>query len=270
MPNCAGHARRDLRPVAAGRRPGADQRRFRAPELDTSSGTRASGSARHRRPGHAARLEAPRLRGRTTRPSSPRRPSCVSVLHGAGERRSHSWARARRSGRRGATRCAGCSGACAVADIAMLMYTSGTTAHPKGCRLLARGARAHRPDVRRAALPDAPGDRQFNPLPLFHLATILPFNGCLAVGATLIGMEHFEPGAALELLQAERCTVAFPAFDADLARDPRPPATSRTPTSRALRLVNVNGDPELTAPDRGPDAARRPRSRPTARPRAAA
>ena len=45
--------------------------------------------------------------------------------------------------------------------------------------------------------PMVAGDRQFNPLPLFHLATILPFNGCLAVGAAMIGMEHFEPGAAL-------------------------------------------------------------------------
>ena len=135
----------------------------------------------------------------------------------------------------------------AVSDVAMLMYTSGTTAHPKGCRL------SHEALVRTGRMfgeqrfPMRAGDRQFNPLPLFHLATILPFNGCLAVGATMIGMEFFEPQAALELIQAERCTVAFPAFtliwqsmldhpdfaDADLSN---------------VRLVNVNGDPELTRP----------------------
>jgi fatty-acyl-CoA synthase len=135
----------------------------------------------------------------------------------------------------------------AVADVAMLMYTSGTTANPKGCRL------SHEALVRTGRVfgeerfPMVAGDRQFNPLPLFHLATILPFNGCLAVGATMVGMEYFEPGAALALLQDERCTVAFPAFtliwqamldhpdfkDADLS---------------SVRLVNVNGDPELTRP----------------------
>jgi fatty-acyl-CoA synthase len=135
----------------------------------------------------------------------------------------------------------------AVSDVAMLMYTSGTTAHPKGCRL------SHEALVRTGRVfgeerfPMRAGDRQFNPLPLFHLATILPFNGCLAVGATMIGMEYFEPKAALELIEGERCTVAFPAFTLIWQAMLDHPDFARADLS-AVRLVNVNGDPELTRP----------------------
>ncbi|HET6507030.1 MAG TPA: AMP-binding protein [Baekduia sp.] len=135
----------------------------------------------------------------------------------------------------------------AVTDTAMLMYTSGTTAHPKGCRM------AHEPLVRlgrvfaQERFPMAAGDRQFNPLPLFHMATLLPFNACLAAGATFVGMEHFEPGPALELLARERCTVAFPAFDLIWAAMLDLPEFDAADLS-ALRLINVNGDRErLTA-----------------------
>ena len=129
----------------------------------------------------------------------------------------------------------------------MLMYTSGTTAHPKGCRL------SHEALVRTGRVfgehrfPMRPGDRQFNPLPLFHLATILPFNGCLAVGAAMIGMAHFEPGAALALMREERCTVAFPAFTLIWQAMLDHPDFTAADLS-AIRLVNVNGDPELTRP----------------------
>src|SRR3954471_23108884 len=78
----------------------------------------------------------------------------------------------------------------AISDVAMLMYTSGTTAHPKGCRLTHEGLVRTGRVFGERRFPMLAGDRQFNPLPLFHLATILPFNGCLAVGAALIGMEH--------------------------------------------------------------------------------
>ena len=97
------------------------------------------------------------------------------------------------------------------ADPAMIMYTSGTTSHPKGCVI------SHESLVRTGRIfgeqrfPMRHGDRMWDPLPLFHLASILPFNGCLTVGATYVGLEHFEPGAALRML--EQCTVAFAAFD---------------------------------------------------------
>jgi fatty-acyl-CoA synthase len=130
-----------------------------------------------------------------------------------------------------------------VRDVAMLMYTSGTTSQPKGCRL------SHEALVRTGRVfglerfPMRHGDRMWNPLPLFHLATILPFNGCLATGATFVGMHRFDAGEALTLLEEEHCTTAFPAFDLIWAAVLDHPAFASADLS-ALRLVNVNGVPE--------------------------
>jgi fatty-acyl-CoA synthase len=134
----------------------------------------------------------------------------------------------------------------AVRDPAMLMYTSGTTANPKGCLI------SHESLVRTGRIfgierfPTRHGDRVWDPLPLFHLASILPFNGCLETGATYIGMEHFDAGEALTALESERCTCAFPAFDLIWIAVQDHPRFADTDLSR-IRLVNVNGVPEKLA-----------------------
>jgi len=130
-----------------------------------------------------------------------------------------------------------------VRDVAMLMYTSGTTSQPKGCRL------SHEALVRTGRVfglerfPMRHGDRMWNPLPLFHLATLLPFNGCLATGATFVGMARFDAGEGLALLEEERCTTAFPAFDLIWGAVLDHPDFAERDLS-VLRLVNVNGVPE--------------------------
>ena len=134
----------------------------------------------------------------------------------------------------------------AVRDPAMLMYTSGTTAHPKGCLI------SHESLVRTGRIfgnerfPTRQGDRVWDPLPLFHLASILPFNGCLDTGATYVGMVHFDPGEALTVLESERCTCAFAAFDLIWIAVQDHPRFADTDLSR-IRLVNVNGVPEKLA-----------------------
>jgi fatty-acyl-CoA synthase len=134
----------------------------------------------------------------------------------------------------------------AVRDPAMLMYTSGTTANPKGCLI------SHESLVRTGRIfgnerfPTRHGDRVWDPLPLFHLASILPFNGCLETGATYVGMVHFEPGDALTVLESERCTCAFAAFDLIWIAVQDHPRFAVTDLSR-IRLVNVNGVPEKLA-----------------------
>ncbi len=131
----------------------------------------------------------------------------------------------------------------AVRDTALLMYTSGTTANPKGCLI------SHESLVRTGRIfglgrfPTRHGDRVWDPLPLFHLASILPFNGCLETGATYVGMVHFDAGEALSVLESERCTCAFPAFDLIWIAVQDHPRFARTDLSR-IRLVNVNGVPE--------------------------
>lgn len=134
----------------------------------------------------------------------------------------------------------------AVRDIAMLMYTSGTTANPKGCLI------SHESLVRTGRIfglerfPTRHGDRVWDPLPLFHLASILPFNGCLETGATYVGMVHFDAGDALGVLESEGCTCAFPAFDLIWIAVQDHPRFAETDLSR-IRLVNVNGVPEKLA-----------------------
>ena len=126
-------------------------------------------------------------------------------------------------------------------DVAMLLYTSGTTSHPKGCLLTHAALVDTAYTFGTERFPTVAGDRMWNPLPLFHLATLLPFNGCLHTGAAFIGCVRFDPKVALEALAT--CTVAFAAFDLIWAAVLDHPDFASTDLS-SLRLVNVNGTPE--------------------------
>ena len=100
----------------------------------------------------------------------------------------------------------------AIRDIAMMMYTSGTTADPKGCPT------THEALVRTAVTGSrncfelTEVDRLWDPLPLFHMSAILPLIGCLDAGATYITLTHVEPGACIQQMRDESCTFMFSAF----------------------------------------------------------
>ena len=97
-------------------------------------------------------------------------------------------------------------------DVAVMMYTSGTTANPKGCPL------SHEALVRTSvsACSDrfelTAADRFWDPLPLFHMSAILPLIGCLEAGAAYITLTHFEPELGIAQLRDERATVCFSTF----------------------------------------------------------
>ena len=131
-----------------------------------------------------------------------------------------------------------------LGDTAIMMYTSGTTADPKGCPLthemLSRTAHAMAHERYRLTA----ADRFWDPLPMFHMSSILPFLACLDVGATFLPMRHFEAHEALAQLEGERATVAFPSFPAlmlDLIQHPDFPARDLS----ALRIVNNVAPPEM-------------------------
>ena len=93
----------------------------------------------------------------------------------------------------------------------LMMYTSGTTAAPKGCpfthEALARAAFAI---VDRFELTEE--DRFWDPLPLYHLAGLLLLLSNWMAGATFVSQLHWDPGDGLRLMSDERCTFCYPTF----------------------------------------------------------
>lgn len=96
-------------------------------------------------------------------------------------------------------------------DDLLLIYTSGTTANPKGC---VHDVSAFLETARLTAetMGAGEGDVVWDPLPLFHTGGLLPLLGALDHGATFCSTTHFEPDAALAMLERERVTAAYPAF----------------------------------------------------------
>ncbi len=131
-------------------------------------------------------------------------------------------------------------------DVAMLMYTSGTTAKPKGCLLTHEALVRHGGNVARSRFFLAKGDRYWDPLPLFHIGGIVPMLSCLATTATFVHAGHFDPDVALEQIEKERCTVAYPAFETLWLQVLNHPRFGSTDLSR-LRLIQNIASPERLA-----------------------
>lgn len=101
----------------------------------------------------------------------------------------------------------------AIRDLAMMFYTSGTTSHPKGCRLTHESlVRVGTMTARRFGYRD--GDVMFDPLPMFHTASTQPMLATMDVRGTFVSMVHPDPEEGLALIRDEGVTVMFTAFPA--------------------------------------------------------
>lgn len=110
-----------------------------------------------------------------------------------------------------------------VGDAALIMYTSGTTAHPKGCVLSHRALVGNGIAMGRQRYYLEETDRFWDPLPMFHMASLLPFTAVADAGAAFLGMVYLDPDAALAMLEREAATVCystFPTITADLISHP--------------------------------------------------
>lgn len=95
---------------------------------------------------------------------------------------------------------------CTPDDALLIQYTSGTTAFAKGVVLPHRAMCANG-FVSGGRMGLRIGDRFHSARPFFHVAgTTLSILACVQHAATLVTMERFEPGEALRLMEAERCT----------------------------------------------------------------
>lgn len=122
-------------------------------------------------------------------------------------------------------------------DDAMIIYTSGTTALPKGV-LHAQRAPVLQSWRFREMLRLAPEDRVFTSYPFFWTAGIcMSLGAALAAGATLILQETFEPGAALDAIERERATAvhAWPHQHKAMGEHPSLPARDLS----ALRKIET-------------------------------
>ena len=132
----------------------------------------------------------------------------------------------------------------AIRSICIMIYTSGTTARPKGCPLtheaLVRSGRA----MGRHRFLLTAEDRFWDPLPMFHMSAILPITAVFDAGATFLSLTHVEPEAAIDQMVIERPTALFPSFPTLTAALIHHPRWVEVDVS-VVRAVNNVAAPEM-------------------------
>jgi acyl-CoA synthetase (AMP-forming)/AMP-acid ligase II len=124
-----------------------------------------------------------------------------------------------------------------VRDIGLMLYTSGTTANPKGCLITHEAMVRNSVALGRHRYQLKANDRFWSPLPLFHIAAILPLIAAFDVGAAYLTSGFFEAGQALEMLEKEKATATYPCFVAIMSDLMYHPNFKKTDLSR-VRLMN--------------------------------
>jgi fatty-acyl-CoA synthase len=125
-----------------------------------------------------------------------------------------------------------------LGSTALILYTSGTTANPKGCMI------SHEAMVRNAAALaqryELEGEDSFwSPLPMFHIAAILPLAAIFSRGGTYVTTGYFQAGEALRMMEEEGVTATYPCFWTIMSDLVDHPDFEKTDLSR-VKLMNAN------------------------------
>lgn len=131
----------------------------------------------------------------------------------------------------------------ALEDTQLIMYTSGTTARPKGC-LLPNRCLLVTADLVANLFSIGDRDSWWCPLPMFHIGGLLFMSVCLSVGGKFIGMTHFDCDGAFDQFEREKPTVLYPLFPTialPIIEHPRFGTTS----FEAVKYVFDVGPPEI-------------------------
>jgi acyl-CoA synthetase (AMP-forming)/AMP-acid ligase II len=124
-------------------------------------------------------------------------------------------------------------------DIALMLYTSGTTANPKGCLITHEAMVRNSISLGRHRYGLTHDDVFWSPLPMFHIAGILSMCAIFDVGGAYATMMYFEAGAALRMLESEKVTATYPCFVTIMQDLIYHPDFGRTDLSR-VTLMNSN------------------------------
>ncbi len=127
----------------------------------------------------------------------------------------------------------------APSDLGLILYTSGTTSNPKGCMIPHSAIVSNSRALGRYRYEMTAADRFWSPLPIFHIAGILPMVAVFDVQGAYLTIPRFEAGMALKMLEAERATMTYPSFVTimqDLINHPDFPNTDLS----KIRLMNSN------------------------------
>lgn len=130
-----------------------------------------------------------------------------------------------------------------IRDVAMMMYTSGTTAMPKGCPISHEGLVRPAVESGRTRFFLEPSDRMWDPLPMFHMSFVLPLIACIDAGAALLTMEYFDATESIEYMERERATINFASFPTITEAILNHP--DYDDSRMHIRIVNNVGPPEM-------------------------
>jgi fatty-acyl-CoA synthase len=126
-----------------------------------------------------------------------------------------------------------------VRDVGLMLYTSGTTANPKGCLITHEAQVRNSIALGRHRYRLTHDDRFWSPLPMFHIASVLPMLAIFDVGGTYLTMSYFDPGVALKMLERHQVTATYPCFVTIMQGLIYHPDFPRTDLSR-VKLMNSN------------------------------
>jgi fatty-acyl-CoA synthase len=123
-------------------------------------------------------------------------------------------------------------------DVALMLYTSGTTAQPKGC-LITHDAALGVWCESASELEITEDDRMWDALPLFHMSCLGPLLFMFDLGGTIISHTHFDPATALDALERERATWMYSVFPPIIMALVKDPSFVGRDLSRVRGMLNV-------------------------------